>query len=144
MNEIKNNSLEIDCLFKLKAKQSLLTKIADLQVKISHGWGECIVQENSLEYSIREVRNLCEEYVQLRLFTQEEMDEFWIFINQSRRILRTRHAVENLAQDLEKNKLSIPESTKSLINDVIKNVGQFRYPKDGLLKVKTQEQGHDS
>jgi len=143
MNEIKNNSLEIDCLFKLKAKQSLLTKIADLQVKISHGWGECIVQENSLEYSIREVRNLCEEYVQLGLFTQEEMDEFWIFINQSRRILRTRHAVENLAQDLEKNKLSIPESTKSLINDVIKNVGQFRYPKDGLLRVKVEEPADD-
>ncbi len=143
MNEIKNNSLEIDCLFKLKAKQSLLTKIADLQVKISHGWGECIVQENSLEYSIREVRNLCEEYVQLGLFTQEEMDEFWIFINQSRRILRTRHAVENLAQDLEKNKLSIPDSTKSAIQDVVKNVSKFRYPKDGLLKVKTQEQGHD-
>lgn len=138
MNEIKNNTLEPNYMFKLKAKQSLLTQIAELQVKISHGWGECIVTENSLEYSIRRVRNLCEEYVQLGLFSQEEMDEFWIFINQSRYILRTRHAVENLAQDLEKNKLAIPSSTKSLIEDVIKNVSKFRYPKDGLLRVKAQ------
>jgi hypothetical protein len=143
MNNRENNISETDYLFKLKAKQSLLTQIVELQVQISHGWGECIVQENSLDYSIRRVRHLCEEYVQLGLFSQEEMDEFWILINQSRYILRTRHAVENLAQDLEKNKLSIPDSTKSAIQDVVKNVSKFRYPKDGLLKVKTQEQGHD-
>jgi hypothetical protein len=143
MIENKNNLSEADNLFKLKAKESLLTQIAELQVKISHGWGECIVQEKSLDYSIKRVRHLCEEYVQLGLFSQAEMDEFWILINQSRYILRTRHAVENLAQDLEKNKLNIPDSTKSLIQDVIKNVSKFRYPKDGLLKVKAQEQSHD-
>lgn len=141
MSDIKNDLIETDGLFKLRAKQSLLTQIAELQVQISHGWGGCIIQENSLDYSIRRVRNLCEEYVFLGLFSQEEMDEFWILINQSRYILRTRHAVENLAQDLEKNKANIPDSTKARIKDVINIVSKFRYPKDGLLRVKEKEEG---
>lgn len=139
MSDVENVLSTTDSLFKLKAKESLLTQIVDLQVKISHGSGEFIVKEDSLDYSIRRIRNLCEEYVLLGLFSQEEMDKFWILVNQSRYIIRTRHAVEKLAQDVEKNKTYIPDSTKSAVQDVVSNVSKFRYPKDGLLKVKDKE-----
>lgn len=142
--EIENKQIKIESLFKANAKQNLLTRIAELQTQISHGWGEGIIQESSLDYSIKTIRILLTEYVQLGLFTQEEMDEFWVFVNQSRRILRVRHSVEKLAKNLEENKLNIPESTKLLINEVNQKVAEFRYPKEKLLKViEAREQSHD-
>jgi hypothetical protein len=136
--------MNIENTFKANAKQSLLTKIIELQSQIANGWGECIIPESSLDYSIKTIRTLLEEYVRLGLFSQEEMDEFWILVNQSRRILRTRHAVEKLAQEVEKNKSNISESLKSASQDVINLVSQFRYPTEKLLKVKDKEPKSDT
>ncbi|VXA55366.1 conserved hypothetical protein [Acinetobacter proteolyticus] len=136
--------MNIENTFKANAKQSLLTKIVELQSQIANGWGECIIPESSLDYSIKTIRTLLEEYVRLGLFSQEEMDEYWIFVNQSRRILRTRHAVEKLAQEVEKNKTNISESLKSASQDVINLVSQFRYPTEKLLKVKDKEAKADA
>lgn len=136
--------MNIENTFKANAKQSLLTKIVELQSLIANGWGECIIPESSLDYSIKTIRTLLEEYVRLGLFSQEEMDEYWIFVNQSRRILRTRHAVEKLAQEVEKNKTNISESLKSASQDVINLVSQFRYPTEKLLKVKDKEAKADA
>ncbi|EXB47247.1 hypothetical protein J522_1898 [Acinetobacter baumannii 146457] len=134
--------MNIENIFKAKAKQSLLTKIVELQSQIANGWGECIIPESSLDYSIKTIRTLLEEYVRLGLFSQEEMDEFWIFVNQSRRILRTRHAVEKLTQEVEKNKSNISESLKNVSQDVINLVSQFRYPTEKLLKVKDKQEAY--
>jgi len=136
--------MNIENTFKANAKQSLLTKIVELQSQVANGWGECIIPESSLDYSIKTIRTLLEEYVRLGLFSQEEMDEFWIFVNQSRRILRTRHAAEKLAQEVEKNKNNISESLKSASQDVINLVSQFRYPTEKLLKVKDKEAKADA